>query len=82
MKWIDFARPQSVKEAIDVLAERGDRARPLAGGTDLIVQLRTGVHDPDYVVDVKQIPELDPDRMLGEWAHAGRGHPMLPNIQR
>lgn len=59
MKWIDFARPQSVKEAVEVLDERGDRARPLAGGTDLIVQLRTGVHDPDYVVDVKQIPELD-----------------------
>lgn len=59
MKWIEFARPQSVEEAVDILAERGDRARPLAGGTDLIVQLRTGVHDPDHVVDVKQIPELN-----------------------
>jgi CO/xanthine dehydrogenase FAD-binding subunit len=59
LKWIDFARPHSVAEAVELLTERGDRARPLAGGTDLIVQLRTGVHDPDYVVDIKEIPELN-----------------------
>lgn len=59
MKWIEFARPHSVEEAIALLTERGDRARPLAGGTDLIVQLRTGVHEPDHVVDIKMIPELN-----------------------
>ena len=59
MKWIDFARPHTVEEAVGLLTERGDRARPLAGGTDLIVQLRTGVHDPDHVVDIKLIPELN-----------------------
>ena len=59
MKWIDFARPHTVEEAVGLLTERGDRARPLAGGTDLIVQLRTGQHDPDHVVDIKMIPELN-----------------------
>jgi len=59
VKWIDYARPQTVAEAVQLLTERGDKARALAGGTDLIVQLRVGRLEPDHVVDVKQIPELN-----------------------
>ena len=59
MKPFDYARPGSVKEAVDLLAQHGDRARVLAGGTDLLVQLRAGVRDADVVVDVKEIPELN-----------------------
>ncbi len=59
MKPFDFARPGSVKEALDLLAQHGDRARVLAGGTDLLVQLRAGVREAGVVVDVKEIPELN-----------------------
>ena len=59
MKWIDYAAPHSVREAVDLLNEAGDRARILAGGTDLLVQLRVGAHDLDLVVDGKGIPELN-----------------------
>jgi carbon-monoxide dehydrogenase medium subunit len=59
LKWIDYSSPNTVAEAVELLTERGDRARPLAGGTDIIVQLRVGAHDPDYVVDIKKIPELN-----------------------
>ena len=62
MKWIDYARPESLDEAIKLLADGGGKARPLAGGTDLIVLLRTNaerVGSPDLVVDVKGIPELN-----------------------
>ena len=66
MKWIDYKAPTSVREAVDLLKEAGDRARPLAGGTDLLVQMRGRAYDLDSVVDVKNIPELnelsyDPD---------------------
>ena len=66
MKWIDYEAPHSVREAVDLLNEAGDSARPLAGGTDLLVQLRARAYDLDAVVDVKNIPELneltyDPD---------------------
>ena len=59
MKSFDYARPGSVKEALGLLAQHGDRARVLAGGTDLLVQLRAGVREADMVVDVKEIPELN-----------------------
>ncbi len=69
MKWIDYEAPTSVREAVDLLNEAGDRARPLAGGTDLLVQLRGRAYDLDLVVDVKSVPELneltyDPDNGL------------------
>ncbi len=69
MKWIDYEAPHSVQGAVDLLSEAGDRARPLAGGTDLLVQLRARAYDLDAVVDVKNIPELneltyDPDNGL------------------
>ena len=69
MKWIDYEAPTSVREAVDLLNEAGDRARPLAGGTDLLVQLRGRAYDLDLVVDSKNIPELneltyDPDNGL------------------
>ena len=59
MKWIDYAAPHSVREAVDLLNEAGDRARIMAGGTDLLVQLRAGAHDLDLLVDGKSIPELN-----------------------
>ncbi len=59
MKWIDYANPRSLEEAIGLLTDAGDKARVLAGGTDLLVQLRIGRHKTDLVVDGKSIPELN-----------------------
>ncbi|MCY4579882.1 MAG: xanthine dehydrogenase family protein subunit M [Chloroflexi bacterium] len=67
MHWIDFASPHSVREAVELLNEANGSARVLAGGTDLLVQLRGGRFDNvNVVVDGKNIPELneityDPD---------------------
>ena len=59
MKAIDYAAPRTVAEAVALLAEKGDRARVLAGGTDIIVQVREGRRDLDLLVDVKYIPEVN-----------------------
>ena len=59
MKWIEYASPHSVREAVDLLAGAGGHARMLAGGTDLLVVLRVGRSDADLVVDGKSIPELN-----------------------
>ncbi len=59
MKAIDYAAPRTVAEAVALLAEQGDRARVLAGGTDILVQVREGRRDLDLLVDVKHIPEVN-----------------------
>jgi carbon-monoxide dehydrogenase medium subunit len=69
MKEIDYAAPKTVAEAASLLAEKGDRARVLAGGTDIIVQVRENRRDIDLLVDVKYVPEVneltyDPKRGL------------------
>jgi carbon-monoxide dehydrogenase medium subunit len=58
VKDFDFQTATTVDEAVSLLAARGQQARPLTGGTDLIVQLREGLREPGLVVDLKKIPEL------------------------
>ena len=60
MHWIDYASPHSVREATEIMAEHGEAARPMAGGTDLLVVLRVGrMNNVNLAVDVKNIPELN-----------------------
>jgi carbon-monoxide dehydrogenase medium subunit len=59
LKWFDYASPPSLKEAVELLATHGERARLLAGGTDLLVQMRAGRRTPDVVIDIKNIAELN-----------------------
>jgi carbon-monoxide dehydrogenase medium subunit len=53
-----FESPRSVQEAVAALAKHGAAARVLAGGTDLLVQMRSGAKQPAVLVDAKRIPEL------------------------
>ena len=53
-----YVAPGTVDEAVAVLDKHGDRARPLAGGTDLLVKARANAWELDAVVDIKNIPEL------------------------
>ena len=55
-----YARPTELAEAVALLEARGPDARPLAGGTDLIIRLRDGSARPGLVIDVKRIPEMRP----------------------
>ncbi|MEZ5938543.1 MAG: xanthine dehydrogenase family protein subunit M [Hyphomonadaceae bacterium] len=58
MRSAEYFAPASVSEAVALLAQAGEAGRPLAGGTDLIVQMRGGRAKPAVIVDLKHIPEL------------------------
>ena len=58
MPTVNFAAPTSIDEAVKILAAASGLAKPLAGGTDLLVQLRSGRTRPELIVDTKRIPEL------------------------
>src|SRR5690242_18522156 len=66
---IEYAAPDSIDEAVALLRDYGSRARVLAGGTDLIVQVRENLREVDLFVDAKGVEELmetsfDPARGL------------------
>ena len=59
MEAFDFVAPTSIDEAVSILSEKGDRARFIAGGTDILVMMRAGRRQADVVLDAKSIPELN-----------------------
>src|SRR5580693_8427124 len=58
MPSLSFAAPTSVDEAVKILAGASGMAKVLAGGTDLLVQLRSGRMRPELIVDTKRIPGM------------------------
>jgi carbon-monoxide dehydrogenase medium subunit len=54
---VEYARPASVAEAIDLLAGH-EGARPLAGGQTLLNVMKTRMAAPDVLVDLADLPEL------------------------
>jgi CO/xanthine dehydrogenase FAD-binding subunit len=53
-----YYRPTTRADALAALADAGDRARPLVGGTDLLVGLRHHTVQPDVLVDLKAVTDL------------------------
>lgn len=53
-----LARPQAVDEAVKLLAEGGADALIVAGGTDLVPNLRAGLFSPKVLVDIKGLRDL------------------------
>ena len=53
-----YTAPSTVEEAVRALAGASGVAKVLSGGTDLLVQLRSGRVSPDLIVDTKKIPGI------------------------
>ena len=53
-----YHRPTSVREAIGLLADLGEEARPLAGGHSLIPMMKLRLAEPEHLVDLAGIPDL------------------------
>jgi CO/xanthine dehydrogenase FAD-binding subunit len=57
----EYARPETLNEALALLGAHGARAKLLAGGTDLLVRLRRRHVHPKIVIDLKRIERLQPE---------------------
>ncbi len=55
---IDFIRPHSLNEALDFLTEHGNETAILAGGTDIVVDLKSGDLKKKYLLDVSRLEAL------------------------
>jgi 2-furoyl-CoA dehydrogenase FAD binding subunit len=67
----DYVRPETVEEAVAVLAEHGDEARVLAGGQSLMAMLNLRLADPAVLLDIARMPELGHIRDLGDKIEVG-----------
>ncbi|MFG1478313.1 FAD binding domain-containing protein [Xanthobacter sp. V4C-4] len=69
----DYARPETVAEALDLLAARGEDARVLAGGQSLMALLNLRLAEPGLLVDIARIPELKRIERRGGRVEIGAG---------
>jgi carbon-monoxide dehydrogenase medium subunit len=67
----ELALPGSIADCLKILTERGGTAKVVAGGTDLLPQLKNGVINPPCVVDLSGVAEL---RTLARTNGDGGGH--------
>ena len=67
----DYARPDTVSEALALLAEYGDEARILAGGQSLMAMMNLRLADPAMLIDIARIEELTHIRDLGHAIEVG-----------
>jgi len=58
MPSLNYVAPTTVGDAVKILADASGPTRVLSGGTDLLVQLRTGRLKPELIVDTKKIPGI------------------------
>ena len=67
----DYVRPDTIDEALALLAEYGDDARILAGGQSLVPMLNLRLIDASVIIDISRIAELDVIRDLGRNVEIG-----------
>ncbi|MBE3582401.1 MAG: FAD binding domain-containing protein, partial [Thermoanaerobacteraceae bacterium] len=59
MMWEDYYRPKTLKEALDILAAHNGEARIIAGGTDLVLDLKNKSKRARYLVDIRGLEGMD-----------------------
>jgi len=70
--WREYFIPDSLDQALDLVARYADQARIIAGGTDLIVEFDRRLRSPCALVDISRLPGLDFIHLDDEgWLHLG-----------
>lgn len=69
----DYARPDTLDDAISLLAEKGEDATVLAGGHSLIPVMKVRLGAPEFVIDIGRLAELNYIRVDGDEVLIGAG---------
>jgi carbon-monoxide dehydrogenase medium subunit len=69
--WQTYFQPTTLDQALALLAEHAGRARIVAGGTDVLVELQRGVRPTDTLIDITALRELKYVRLDGDSLHIG-----------
>jgi CO/xanthine dehydrogenase FAD-binding subunit len=59
MRTFQYLKPTSLAEALDLLSAHKDNAKVIAGGTDLMIQWKKKLLSPDYLISLRNVPELN-----------------------
>ena len=66
-----YLSPKTIQEACSLLLQYGDKARVMAGGTDLLVKMKVGEATPQYLIGLSNIANLDYIEIDGEGLRIG-----------
>ncbi len=76
----DYSAPETLEEALDLLAIHKDDAKILAGGTDLLVRMKKGLLKPKVLISLKALNELSYIKKENEFIKIGAGTPIADII--
>ena len=71
MKAFGYVAAKDVTDAVALLAEHGAGAKVLAGGTDLLADLKFAPHHPDIIVDISRLDDLKDIEVADDGLHIG-----------
>ena len=75
--WQEYKRPASIAEAIQALTSASGPAMPIAGGTDLLLDLKQGRHAPVHtLIDLTFVPEMTALELRGDELYIGAAVPV------
>ena len=75
--WQEYKRPASISEAIQDLISASGPAMPIAGGTDLLLDLKQGRHAPIHtLIDLTFVPEMSLLELRGDELYIGAAVPV------
>ncbi|MDZ7843653.1 MAG: FAD binding domain-containing protein [Anaerolineales bacterium] len=70
----DYAQPETIDEAVKILSEAPENSAVLAGGTDLLLDIRQGRHpEVDLLVDISAVKEMGEITLEEGWIFLGAG---------
>lgn len=73
MTALEYVRPKTLKEALDFLEEQGPETKVVAGGTDVMVDMREGKVQAGYLLDISRLEELKGIKLCPEGLCVGAG---------